>query len=287
MRLAVVPVKNEEDTILQTLANLEPLALDEIVLVLNGCTDNSLALCQTHCQHRHYSRKRKIILLYETALGVDVPRGVGACYAKEQQASAVLFVDGDLTDDISPKLDMMLQTLLRQKQDLVLTNCYPYPDYRSPMAKEIVYHREELNRTLGLFHQIGIATPSHGPHCISSKALHAIPPWAFAIPPVELAEAARLGLKMKVGASLCGNTWHQKVRENSHNEEIAQTIIGDCLMAQQYFTMKREEQLLFWKRFAQGQEKSLNSLREGWIGAHECRKFSAIGLNAKQVPVDF
>ena len=287
MRLAVVPVKNEEDTILQTLANLEPLALDEVVLVLNGCTDYSLALCQTHCKHRHYSRKRKVILLYEHALGVDVPRGVGACYAKEQQASAVLFVDGDLTDDISSQLDLMLQTLLRQKQDLVLTNCYPYPDYRSPMAKEIIYHREELNRTLGLFHQIGIATPSHGPHCISGKALCTIPPWAFAIPPVELAEAARLGLKIKVGASLCGNGCHQKMRENGHNEQIAQTIIGDCLMAQHYFTMEAEEQLLFWKRFAQGQEVCLNFMREGWIGAHGKRNFSAMKLNAKQVPVDF
>ena len=252
MPIAVVPVLNESSTISLVLDQLQHLPLREIVLILNGCQDNSAEIIQ-----RHQTKVSKKIILFAHPLGIDIPRAIGLKYALTKNAKAVLFVDGDLTASVEPVLYKLLQDVCYRNVDLALTNCYPYPDYRSPLAQEILYYRKTLNRTLGIFHQIGLASPSHGPHCVSRMLMNQIPINAFAIPPLELAFCVEMQGLIKVSAALNDITWHAKERDIAHNIAIAETIIGDCFMAQNYFLHAAPN-------------------RKGFYGYHQMRRFDLL-----------
>ena len=197
MPITVVPILNEEYTIALVLDQLQRLPLREIVLILNGCQDHSAQIIQ-----HHQTKKRKKVILFAHPLGIDIPRAVGVKYALTQNAKAVLFVDGDLTASIESVLYKLLIDVCYRNIDLALTNCYPYPDYRSPLAQEILYYRKSLNHSLGIFHQIGLASPSHGPHCVSQNLMKRIPLQAFAIPPLEMAFCAEIYGKIKRRSSV-------------------------------------------------------------------------------------
>ena len=233
MLMAVIPVMNEEQTIGSLLDELAEVPLAQIILVLNGCTDDSEAVITAH---KLYPKCR--LLHYRLPLGVDVPRAIGASYARSKKARAVLFIDGDMTGRLQCCCRQLLDEATDDAYDLTLTNCYPYVDYRSQIAKEVLSYREALNRTLDIFDQIGLATPSHGPHCVSGRLLETVSPKSFAIPPLMMAEAVKKGLKIKVAAALEQQEWSSANRGDNHNQRIADTIIGDCLQAQAFFLDK-------------------------------------------------
>lgn len=230
MITVIIPACNEEASIGNVLDNLMNLPIDSIIPVLNGCTDQTLQVIQTH------SLASKIALIqYPLPYGIDVPRAVGAACALKMGAQVMLFVDGDLQGDYHDCLALLLHEVSTHRCDLALTNCYPYIGYRSQLAKEVTRHREELNRTLGLLPAIGLATPSHGPHCLSGRLARTVGTSSFAVPPLMLAKAAEAGLKIKVAARLSDKQWQSSQRGDEHNQKIAETIIGDCIEARQYF----------------------------------------------------
>ena len=229
MIAAVIPAKNEGETIAEVLEQLKRLPLDRIIAVLNGCTDDTLEVLA-----RHPLRHRLDILQYAEPLGIDVPRAVGALYARRLGARAVLFIDGDMTGQLSGCCARLLAQIMNG-YDLTLTNCYPYMGYRSCVAKQVLDQRERLNRVLGVFTQLGLATPSHGPHCVSRKLLETVDVKSLAVPPLMLAQAVEKGLRIKVAATLEADRWASAQRGTRHNSLIAETIIGDCLAAEQYF----------------------------------------------------
>ena len=255
MRIAVIPAKNEGDTIGAVLDQLKCLPLERIIPVLNGCTDNTLEVLA-----RHPLRHRLDILQYEEPLGIDVPRAVGALYARRLGARAVLFIDGDMTGQLSACCARLLAQVAAG-YDLTLTNCYPYMGYRSHVAKQVLERRERLNRVLGVFQQLGLATPSHGPHCVSRRLLETVEPESLAVPPLMLAEAVQKGLRIKVAATLEADKWASAQRGGRHNGLIAETIIGDCLQAEQYFC---------------GLPMTRCDGRHRYLGYHRQRKLSAI-----------
>ena len=162
MNAAVIPACNEEAGITNVLDNLARLnAVDVIIPVLNGCTDPTRQRALAHA-----TASKLALIEYPLPLGIDVPRSWGAACALKLQADAVLFVDGDLQGDFADCLRELLQEVNQHDCDLALTNCYPYIGYRSETAKLVTRYREQLNRKLGLFPTIGLATPSHGPHCV-------------------------------------------------------------------------------------------------------------------------
>ncbi len=229
MIAAVIPAKNEGDTIAAVLEQLKRLPIDRIIPVLNGCTDDTLEVLA-----RHPLRHRLDILQYAEPLGIDVPRAVGALYARRIGARAVLFIDGDMTGQLSSCCARLLAQI-RAGYDLTLTNCYPYMGYRSHVAKQVLDQRERLNRVLGVFTELGLATPSHGPHCVSRRLLETVDARSLAVPPLMLAQAVERGLRIKVAATLEADRWASAQRGGRHNSLIAETIIGDCLEAEQYF----------------------------------------------------
>lgn len=260
MIAAVIPAKNEGDTIGAVLDNLKVLPIDCIIPVLNGCTDHTLLTLT-----RHPLRHKLSIIRYPQPLGIDVPRAIGAIYAKKLGAQAVLFIDGDMIGHLSPCCARLIDDILAG-WDLTLTNCYPYAGYRSCIARQVLDRREHLNRLLGVFPKLGLATPSHGPHCVSKRLLGTVAAESFAIPPLMLAQAVKNNLRIKVAAALPADEWSSAQRGNRHNSLIAETIIGDCLQAEHDFL---------------AQPLTRSDGHRCYLGYHPQRNFTAIAL-AKQ-----
>lgn len=230
MIAAVIPACNEAAGIVSVLDNLAQLpALDVVIPVLNGCQDDTRRNVLNH-----WLAPRLALIEYPLPLGIDVPRSWGAACALKMSATAVLFVDGDLEGDFACCLHDLVREVCERRCDLALTNCYPYIGYRSDTAKLVLRYRERLNRKLGLFSAIGLATPSHGPHCVSRRLLETVSCDCLAIPPLMLAKAAQEKQVIRVAARLTNEQWVSRQRGDLHNQKIADTIIGDCIAALQY-----------------------------------------------------
>lgn len=223
MFAVVIPAKNEELSILAVLTTVLRLPISYIIIVLNGCTDRTLELVRSIPDTRIH------ILYFSEPLGIDVPRAVGALYARHLGVTGTLFVDGDTSGDIYYNLVQLLASL-ESGVDVALTNCYPYISHRQKLANLVLRFRSKLNRELDLFKTLGLATPTHGPHALSKHALEALPVVAFAIPPLTLYWAKELGFTIKVATSIPHEALHSPRKHRSHARLIAETIIGDCLM---------------------------------------------------------
>jgi Glycosyltransferases involved in cell wall biogenesis len=221
---AVIPAQNEEKSILAVLTNVLILPLDLIIPVLNGCTDNTLELISSIPDPRLH------IIYFTEQLGIDIPRAIGALYALKLKTDGVLFIDGDMSGNIHKNLSDLLKAL-RNDVDVALTNCYPYITHRTKLANLVLKFRFYLNKELNLLHTLGLATPTHGPHALSARALSLSPPETIAIPPLSLVSGQKNNLNIKVATSIPHENLLSPRKHRGHARLIAQTIIGDCLMA--------------------------------------------------------
>jgi len=219
----VIPAQNEEKSILAVLATVLKLPVKRVILVLNGCTDRTLELTRSIFEERIHT------IYFAEPLGIDVPRAIGALYARSLQSQGVLFVDGDMSGNVYEGLAKLL-TALTEGIDVALTNCYPYITHRAKLANLVLKFRGNLNKELGYFQILGNATPTHGPHALSAQALKLLPPEAIAIPPLTLVYAKRLNLKVKVATSIPHQELKSPRKHRRHARLIAETIIGDCVM---------------------------------------------------------
>ncbi|MBZ4687826.1 MAG: hypothetical protein JG764_1459 [Clostridiales bacterium] len=221
--VAVIPAKNEEKKLPYTLTTLKKLNLSKIIVIVNGCNDRTLeaALAQGPPVE---------VIYFPEALGYDVPRAIGAAYALDLGALGVLFIDADMTGPLEGILEDILQGIT-ENTDMALVNCYPHITFRDSFVSFTLFFRELLNRKLGLFHKIGLASPSHGPHAISNNFLKNIPLAALAKPPVSMALASLQNLIIKVHAAFPHISLGSTIRNFDHAEKISHTIIGDCLEA--------------------------------------------------------
>lgn len=223
MFAVVIPAKNEEKSILATLTTILRLPVRYIILVINGCSDQTFKLA------RSIPDTRLHILNFPDSLGIDIPRAIGALYARHIGARGLLFVDGDMSGDIYQNLLTLLSSI-ESGIDVALTNCYPYIPHRHKLANLVLKFRSRLNRELDLFKSLGLATPTHGPHALSQRAMHALPIEAIAIPPLTLYWAKEIDLSIKVATSIPHESLHSPRKHRRHARLIAETIIGDCLM---------------------------------------------------------
>ncbi|MFA5383738.1 MAG: glycosyltransferase [Eubacteriales bacterium] len=231
MIAAVVPVKNEAATIRKVIKTVSGTGVDLVIPVFNGCTDKSREIIET----MNYANISPIH--FESSLGIDVPRSVGAAWAYRLGAEIILFIDGDMEGNITDTLRRLLSSILRKGLQMALTDCYPPETGKKPsqLARYLLNLRSELNRTLGFEEAIGNASPSHGPHAITRKFVEYVPYQELAIPPVALALAARCRLNVGIGARLPHAKLGSRQRDFYHNRQIVETIIGDCLEALQVF----------------------------------------------------
>ena len=233
MWIAIIPAYNEAKHIQTVLQNLIPCNFKLVILVANGCND------QTEEYALQASKKLNLeILSFPEPLGLDIPRAIGAAHAKKYHPQGIVFIDGDMNGKITPSVFSLLQGL-KKGLDLALTNCYPSPCYPSPsqlsdLAANVLKFREIVNKKLGVFPKIGCASPSHGPHALSARLLSQIPIKALAIPPLTLAYASQNHLQVGVAASISHKLLGSPQRSPEHAQNIADTIIGDCLQTLAY-----------------------------------------------------
>ncbi len=251
---AVIPAQNEEKSILAVLTNLLSLPLDLIIPVLNGCTDNTLELISSIPDPRLH------IIYFTQPLGIDVPRAIGALYALKLKTDGVLFIDGDMSGNIHKNLCDLLNALLNEV-DVALTNCYPYITHRANLVNLVLKFRSLLNKELDLFQTLGLATPTHGPHALSARALSQFPPEALAIPPLSMVYAKNKKLNIKVATSIPHENLRSPRKYRRHARLITETIIGDCLMA---------------LALAQGQPLTRTLGKHQLLGYHPERRFDLL-----------
>jgi glycosyltransferase involved in cell wall biosynthesis len=224
MHIAVVPARNEAGRIGTVLRNLLSLPLSYIIAVINGCTDSTLD------EALNIKDNRIILLAFTEPLGIDIPRAVGASLAYQLGATGVVFVDGDMTGDFQLHLSNILDAL-DQGVDLALVNCYPYITSRQKLTSIVLRFRGLLNMELGLYRDLGLASPTHGPHGISRKLFEIVPLDNLAVPPTVLVGAKRNNLNIKVVTSIPHSLLSSPARKRYHTRMITHTIIGDCLQA--------------------------------------------------------
>lgn len=221
----VVPAKNEAGRIATVLQNLSTLAIDHIVLVINGSTDDTL-------KEALEQRNPKLQILYfHECLGIDVPRAIGARVALCLGSDVVAFVDGDMVGTFTENLVELIDAVQIKHLDLALTNCYPAPPRHIERYNPTFQWRHNLNKELGLEKKIFLATPTHGPHTVSRRLLETVPLRELAIPPVMLALARLHKLRIDIGTTLPHYRLGSSVKNHGHTNKIIDTIVGDCLEA--------------------------------------------------------
>ncbi|MGF7185232.1 glycosyltransferase involved in cell wall biosynthesis [Desulfitispora alkaliphila] len=255
MSAIVIPARDEAGRILILLNQiLSYSAFNPIVVVINGSIDNTAA------EVLSLNSLKVKALYFSDALGYDIPRAIGAHYAYNQGAHSVIFVDGDMVGDILHNL-IEIDAALNSGVDLALTNCYPYITKRQPLSASTLKFRQLLNKKLGLYQNIGLATPSHGLSGVSKRLMDNCHFSTFAIPPTLLSIAKLNNLTVKVATAVPHLHLGSKVRGSIHARKIAHTIIGDCIEA---------------KCIYDGTPRTRNYLGFDYIGYNNQRRFDLL-----------
>ncbi len=225
MIAAVIPAQNEEERIRYVIKSAVEAGVDQVYVIINGSSDN------TFDEVNSISDERINIILFRESLGIDVPRAIGAFEAYKRGAEAIVFIDGDMIGNITPIIKKLILSIIKRRNDLSLTNCYPKMPSGQGLSSLIIDFRLMLNKTLGINNCIGVSTPSHGPHAVSKHLLETVPFKEIAMPPVALALAVKSNSKIHVSSTVPHYKLGSKTKNSQHARKIAETIIGDCLEA--------------------------------------------------------
>lgn len=255
MIFAVVPAKNEAGRAAAVLRKLAALPIARIIFIANGCRDTTV------CEVLRLQIPNLQFVYFREALGIDVPRAVGAKLALNGGCDIALFVDGDMTGAFDNELETLLRTMLKNKLDLGLTDCYPLPPRHIERCNPVFHWRLELNRALHLEKEIHLATPSHGPHAVSRRLLETVPLHELAIPPVALALARKHALKIGIATVIAHHRLGSAVKGPLHSEKIIDTIVGDCIEA---------------LAVSQGNPRSRVWQDRQYVGYHAARRFDIL-----------
>lgn len=227
---AVIPARNEAGRIATAVRTVLLTGVERIVVVANGCEDGTERAVDG-LQRSHELGHRIELLRFDEALGVDVPRAVGAAYCYAQGARHVLFYDGDLIGQHADALRRMVEAAGRFDLDLALSDMYGTAHHRDTASDLLLRLRRDLNDKLGLLPRIGLSNPAHGPHIVSRRLLKELSLTDLAKPPLVLAQAAQAGLRIDALAYIPQARLGSAHKGPVHFERVRDTIIGDLLEA--------------------------------------------------------
>jgi hypothetical protein len=210
---AVVCASSEEEHIHAMLNELERLPLQEIIVVLNGCRDNSYALSRSH--------RLVTVVYYPQRLGHDVGRSIGA---RLVGADNVLFCDGDLVipaEDLAPFL-----YAVDGDCDVALNDLNKH----LPMfarQDEVTCCKSFLNMVLGRS-DLGANSMTAVPHALSGRLFKELNPKHLTVPPKAQAMAILGGYRVKAVHAVDVFSRNRKRRDNTgRGNAVARMIIGD------------------------------------------------------------
>lgn len=217
---AVIPARNEGKTLAAVLAELGALGLDEIVVVANGCTDDTVDVAtRSDCR----------LLTYPSALGHDVGRGIGA--QAVPHADGILFVDADI---VVPSAELQgFLVAVETGMDVALNDINPLsllnPKHPVNVAKAF------LNLTMGRG-DLGYSSMTGIPHALSRKAIDVIGPEALQVPPLAQMRALAAGLVVGMGGSVdvVGRNRIHGADAPVSSGQLEHLILGDHIEAMSY-----------------------------------------------------
>lgn len=213
----VLTAMNEEAALPGVLEQAARLPLTEMVVVVNGSTD------QTFRKARLGSGG--IVVHYPRPLGHDVGRAAGA---KLTRSDIVLFLDGDFPIRAEQLVPFIYA--VDRGADMALNDLSPFMgDFSRRDPVTIV--KEMLNRSLGRG-DLGPNSLTAVPHALSRRALSTIGCVNLIVPPKAQALAIQSGLRVETADSVDVIT-KNRVRDKNSGEDnpVSQLIVGDHLEA--------------------------------------------------------
>jgi hypothetical protein len=215
----VIAARNEGETLRLQLDELARLPFHEIIVVLNGNTDDSYQIVESHWANAQ-------IVSYKEPLGHDVGRAVGA---RASSADIMLFLDGDMCIPAEHLLPFVYEA--ERGADVVLNPLSKLvPDFKQ--CDSVSRAKDFLNRCLGR-PDLQIDSLTAVPHALSRKAIKLLGAKALIVPPMAQMLAIRSGLTI-ARASIAVDVF-QRNRVRKHNQtpvnRMEQLILGDHLEA--------------------------------------------------------
>lgn len=213
----IVSAMNEEKTLGRLLNEMDRLAPQELIIVVNGCQDHTFDIAKQH--------PTATVLSYNEPVGHDVGRTIGA---KVAVSDILLFIDADIpvsAEQIKPYI-----RAIQQGADVALNHMGPYLPVFADRDKVTVL-KQFLNTSLGRS-DLGADSMTAVPHALSRRALEIIGIENLMVPPRAHAMAIINGLTIVSPASVNVIKRNRRRAGNQGSlNPVSQMIIGDHLEA--------------------------------------------------------
>lgn len=209
----VVCARNEEGTLPAVLREAVRLQPEELIVVLNGCTDSSFEAAKK-------VRGATVIQLPEPA-GHDVGRGIGA---KLSRGDIILFLDGDMA--IPAASLAPFAAAVDQGTDVALNRIDPLlPPFAA--SDGVTRCKQFLNMALGRA-DLGAASMTAVPHALSRRAVQKLGSAVLAVPPKAQAAAMLAGLRVEAVHTVDVLARNRKRTGNTGEDNaVSRLIAGD------------------------------------------------------------
>jgi len=227
---AVISVCNEDKTIGRVLHELEKLPISQIVVVLNGCTDQSFEIAR--------QSSKAIILIYPDRIGHDVGRAAGT---KLTNTDIVLYIDGDFV--ISALELMPFLIAVDQGVDVALNDISAWvPSFDK--QDNVTRCKSFLNSVLGR-DDLHANSLTAVPHALSRRAIQTVGIRSLIVPPKAQTIAIMKGLDV-AAVHQVDVVNHNRVRPRNVgiDNDVTQLIIGDHLEALSVIMEMRDKRLM-------------------------------------------
>lgn len=214
---AIISAQNEEHTIGDVLQQLNRMPLSELIVVINGSTDQSFQTARNY--------PNTTIVHYPNALGHDVGRAVGA---KLSSSEILLFLDADF---VIPAKDLIPFIYgIERGYDIALNNITPFlGNFASWDGVTIMKHF--ANTVLG-HRQLHANSLTAVPHAMSKAAMERIGLSNLMVPPKAMQIAIKQNLRIFTPASINVIDKNKHRRSNTGtNNAVMDLIVGDHLEA--------------------------------------------------------
>lgn len=226
----IIQAQNEEETIAKVIGQIKKLKPHEIIVVVNGSTDQTSKIVQSsNCT----------LVEYEKPLGINLGKAIGAFHAS---GDILVFLDADIVIP-SDRLLSFAQSI-QEGHDVALN------DLNWAMNRKIRPHPTSLaKKALNLFlgrEELGINALGAIPNAFSRKAVERIGWWSLVDPPLaqtigvldELSFSAPVSVDV-IKTNKIRPEQHRTKAANSPYPKSTSRVIGDHLQAIKYLTEKK------------------------------------------------
>jgi len=261
---AVIPAKDVSRSIANVLSQAYRAGVTHVVVVINGCTDDTLRQTKRTLLHLAMANH---ILHFTPALGPDVPRAVGTYEALRtfRDLDWFLYVDGDWSGGFGPMLaesvaqasqtgaDMQFsrRSYSTNHSDLWLPNTVGLDIQTglkqavlSPTRLDYQVWDQAVLREIPPFTQMA---PSEAPFAVHRRVFRRLSPYWLYHPGIWFAMAVQQshrGLTIGVSESWTGKWTGNPSPTSQHARATADTLIGDALEGARILQHQRPHRIL-------------------------------------------